>query len=280
MNRLPLLFLCCFFVFSCNKKLTTLDEQVQKGETISESKTNAAEFVGIELDMLGNKYIYSEIEIVKISSEGDTLAIFNTRNTSGISKVSVSNPNKVIVFSKDNQRSWTLDSTLSVIEDKTLDLPDFGVIGMVTRLEGDDILYYSRSNKRFYRTNNSTSKIIESDVQWDIESEIVDIVESEDQFIIRTEKNEIYLHDAFGNRVKKISGSFVDGPIDFQHNFLFQVINDQLNYLDITDPTAEFKEYKLSGGLKNITDFKMDRQKLIAISNGEIVEQKIMIVNY
>lgn len=282
MNRLPLLFLCCFVVFSCNNKITTLEEKEEtKVPSIkTENEDSTGEFVGLELDILGNKYIYSDIEIAKISKEGDTLAIFNTRNTSGISKVSVSNPNKVIVFSKDNQRSWTLDSTLSVIEDKQLDLPDFGVIGMVTRLEGDDILYYSKSNKRFYRTNSNTSKIIESDVQWDLESEIVDIVESDDRFIVRTEENEIYLHDSFGNRVKKVSASFVDGPIDFQHNYIFQVIDNQLHYLDITDPTAEFKEYKLAGGLKNVTDFKMDRQKLFCISNGEIVEQKIMIVNY
>ena len=278
MNRLPLLFLCCFVVFSCNKKLATVEEPVEKIET--KTTSSQSEFRGIEIDILGNKYVYSDIEIAKISKTGDTLAVFNTRNTSGISKVSVSNPNKVIVFSKDNQRSWTLDSTLSVIEDKTLDLPDFGVIGMVTRLEGDDILYYSKSNKKFYRTNTNTSKIIESDVQWDLESDIKDIAESEDRFIIRTEDNDIYLHDSFGNRVKKIPGTFNDGPIDFQHNFIFQVINNQLHYLDITDPTGEFKEYRLSGGLKNVTDFKMARQKVFVISDGKVVEQKIMIVNY
>lgn len=312
MNRLLLLFFCSVVVFSCNNKITTIDEPidnpidepidaptestiesgteestkeatiepVKEVESVGVKPIRNSDLVGIELDVLGNKYVYSDIEIVKLSSEGDTLAKFNTRSTSGISTVSASNPNKVIVFSKDNQRSWTLDSTLSVIEDKTIDLPELGVIGMVTRLEGDDILYYSKSNKKFYRTNSNTEKIIESDVQWDLDSEIKDIIESNDQFIVRTEKNEIYLHDSFGNRVKKLSGSFENGPIDFQHNKVFQIINGQLHYMDINDPTAEFKEYKLSGGLKNVSDFKMARQKLFCISNGKVVEQKIMIVNY
>lgn len=276
MNRIPLLFLCCLFVYSCNNKIITAEDQSAKTEQVEDR----SKLVGIELDMLGNKYVYSDIEIFKISSEGDTLANFNTRTTSGITAVSVSNPNKVVVFSRDHQRSWTLDSTLSVIEDNTINLPDLGEIAMMTRLEGDDILYYSKSNKKFYRTNINNYKTIESDVLWDLESEIKEIIESEDRFIVRTASNDVYLHDAYGNKIKKINGSFDDGPIDFRHNFIFQLKNDQLNYLDINDPTGEFKQYKLAEGLTNVTDFKMGRQKLFCISNGDIIEQKIMIATY
>lgn len=265
-------------MFSCNNRIATMESANNTLDSATVLDKNSV--FGIELDVLGNRYVYSDIEITKISSEGDTLAIFNTRNTSGISKVSTSNPNKVIVFSKDNQRSWTLDSTLSIIEDNIMDKVELGEIGMVTRLEGDDILFYSKSNKKFYRTNSNTARVIESDVQWDLESEVLDVIESEDRFIVRTETNEIYLHDSFGNRVKKIEGPFHDGPIDFQHNFIFQVNDDELHYFDINDPTAEFKTYKLAGGLKNVTDFKMDRQKIYCIANGKLVERKVMIVNY
>lgn len=277
MSKLAIGFMFLFIMMSCNNKIATMEDATLNVDADVEDRFS---IVGIELDVLGNRYVYSSMEIIKISTVGDTLAKFNTRGTSGISKLSTVNPNKVIVFSKDNQRSWTLDSTLSVIEDKNIDIPDFGVIGMVTRLEGDDILYYSKSNKKFYRTNSSTAKIIESDVQWDLDSEVTDVIESEDRFIVRTESNEIYLHDSFGNRVKKIEGPFTDGPIDFQHNFIFQIKDNQLHYFDINDPTADFKMYKLSGGLKNVTDFKMDRQKIYCISNGQLVEEKIMIVNY
>ena len=265
-------------MFSCNNRIATMENT--KNTLEIEPVLDKNSVFGIELDALGNRYVYSDIEITKISSEGDTLAIFNTRNTSGISKVSTSNPNKVIVFSKDNQRSWTLDSTLSIIEDNIMDRVELGEIGMVTRLEGDDILFYSKSNKKFYRTNSNTARVIESDVQWDLESEVLDVIESEDRFIVRTETNEIYLHDSFGNRVKKIEGPFHDGPIDFQHNFILQVKNDELRYFDINDPIAEFKTYKLAGGLKNVTDFKMDRQKIYCIANGKLIERKVMIVNY
>ena len=270
---------------SCNRQLLT-DTQVNESEVREEFEINdkdenfVSPFKNLELDIFGNKYIYSDIELIKLNSQGDTVAVFNTRNTSSISSVSVSNPNKVIVYSRDNQRTWTLDSTLSVIEDKRVDLPELGEIGFVTRLEGDDILYYSRSTRKFYRINNNNSKIIESDVQWGMDSEIKDIVESQDLFIVRNEENQLYLFDSFGNLMKEVKVEINDGPVDFQNNFIYQIHGNQLRYFDLTDPTAEFREYKLSGGLIDVSDFKMARQKIYTLTNGKVTEQKIMIVNY
>lgn len=313
MHKLLIIMSLSVMLFSCNRQLTEEtqsmeNDSAEKVEQIKEKssattkevektisttissetgapKTSAPEipqspFQGLEMDIFGNKYIYSDIELIKLGAKGDTLAVFNTRNTSGISSVAVTNPNKLIVYSRDNQRSWTLDSTLSIIEDKTVDLPELGEIGFLTRLEGDDILYYSRSAKKFFRTNSTNEKMIESDVHWEMESQIRDIVESQDQFIVRNEDNEVYLFDSFGNLVKEIKVKMNDGPVDFQNNFIFQIDGNQLRYLDVTDPTAEFKTYKLSGGLKNVSDFKMGRQKIVTLTNGKVTEQKIMIVNF
>ena len=287
MYKVIILFSVSILFLSCNRqstdKLVTVDE-VQEDTTSDVMKESEeisqSNFKGLEIDIFGNQYIYSDIELIKLDSKGDTVAVFNSRNTSGISSVAVSNPNKLIVYSRDNQRTWILDSTLSVIEDKRIDLPELGEIGFVTRLEGDDILYYSRSSKKFYRTNSNNNKIIESDVQWKMESEIKDIVESQDKFIVRNEENEVYLFDSFGNLIKQVKIEMNDGPVDFQNDFIYQIEDNELRYLDLTDPTADFKKYKLSGGLKDVSDFKMARQKIYTLTNGKVVEQKIMIVNY
>jgi len=306
MNKLLLIIALVLTLFSCNKKVgdkisenksEPIKDEVKENsiENAAAAAANAAEIMedekvtpkvvvspyrGLELDIFGNKYIYSDIELIKLDSKNDTVAVFNTRNTSSISSVAVTNPNKVIVYSRDNQRTWTLDSTLSVIEDNRIDLPELGEIGFVTRLEGDDVLYYSRSSKKFYRTNSNNNKIIESDVQWKMESQIKDIIESQDLFIVRNEENEVYLFDSFGNLIKQVNVDINNGPVDFQNNFIYQIDGGQLRYLDLTDPTAEFKEYKLAGGMKNVSDFKMARQKVFTLTNGKVAEQKIMIVNY
>ena len=287
MYKIVVIFVMSLVMFSCNRQVKdemVMEKPAQEKATI-ETKTEeddkqVSPYTKLELDIFGNKYIYSDIELIKLDVKGDTVAVFNTRNTSAISSVAVSNPNKLIVYSRDNQRTWTLDSTLSVIEDKRIDLPELGEIGYVTRLEGDDILYYSRSTKKFYRSNINNNKIIESDVQWNMESQIKDIVESQDLFIVRNEENEVYLFDSFGNLMKEVKIKLNDGPVDFQNNFIYQIEGDQLRFLDLTDPTAEFQQYKLSSPLKNVSDFKMARQKIVTLTNGEVAEQKIMIVNY
>ncbi len=305
MYKVILLMIVGSVIFSCNKKIndetiiknspmedkemTDKEIESKEKETINEvvdakneegSEIVLSPFTNLELDIFGNKYIYSDIELIKLDSNNDTLAVFNTRNTSGISSVSVTNPNKLVVYSRDNQLTWTLDSTLSIIEEKRIDLPQLGEIGFVTRLEGDDVLYYSRSAKKFFRTNSNNNKVLESDVQWDMESEIRDIVESQDLFIVRNEENQVYLFDSFGNLIKEVKIKMNDGPVDFQNNYIYQIEGNQLRYLDLKDPTAEFKEYKLSAGLQNVSDFKMARQKIYTLSNGKVKEQKIMIVNY
>jgi len=312
MIRLLLILSLSVMIISCNKKVTDnivedrssqslpddKQQKVIKPDVVEHAPEEVAEepneiqnkdktaeilrspYTRLELDIFGNKYIYSNIELIKLDAKNDTIAVFNTRNTSSISSVAVTNPNKVIVYSRDNQRTWTLDSTLSVIEDKRIDLPELGEIGFVTRLEGDDVLYYSRSSKKFYRTNSNNNKIIESDVQWKMESQIKDIIESQDLFIVRNEQNEIYLFDSFGNLIRQVRVAINDGPVDFQNNFIYQIEGNQLRYLDLTDPTGEFKEYKLANDLKNVSDFKMARQKVYTLTNGKVAEQKIMIVNY
>jgi len=305
MNRKLLIMGLVIILFSCNKqvndKMSENNSESKESEVedyvenAAEAVANAAESIGakneapeilvspykgLELDIFGNKYIYSDIELIKLDAKNDTVAVFNTRNTSSITSVAVTNPNKLIVYSRDNQRSWTLDSTLSVIEDQRLDLPEIGEIGFVTRLEGDDLLYYSRSSKKFYRTNSTNEKVLESDVQWKMESPIKDIIESQDLFIVRNEANEVYLFDSFGNLIKQVQVNINNGPVDFQNNFIYQIDGNQLRYLDLTDPTAEFKEYKLASGMNNVSDFKMARQKVYTLTNGKVGEQKIMIVNY
>lgn len=304
MHKVLLLIMFSSILFSCNKRMndkTIIKNPSMEDNVMSEEETEVVEelgkdiiitedeegpeivlspFTGLELDVFENKYIYSDIELIKLDENNDTLAVFNTRNTSGISSVSVTNPNKLIVYSRDNQLTWTLDSNLAIIEERRIDLPELGEIGFVTRLEGDDVLYYSRSAKKFFRTNTNNNKVLESDVQWNMESEIKDIVESQDLFIVRNEENQVYLFDSFGNLMKKVNIKINDGPIDFQNNFIYQIEGNQLRYLDLKDPTAEFKEYKLSGGLNQVSDFKMARQKIYTLNNGKVTEQKIMIVNY
>jgi len=273
MNKLLLIFGICAVMFSCNQKI------VNEITTNSSNQlaTDQSPYTGLEVDIFGNKYIYSNIELIKLDANNDTVAIFNTRNTSSILSVSVSNPNNLIVYSRDNQRSWTLDSTLSVIEDMRIDLPELGEIGYVIRLEGDDVLYYSRSNKKFYRTNSYNNKILESDVQWNMESQIRNIIESQDLFIVRNEVNEIYLFDSFGNLIRQVFVEINDGPIDFQNNIIFQIVGKQLRYLDLSDPVADFQEMNLSITEEEISDFKISRRMIYMLSDGKIISQELML---
>ncbi len=252
---------------SCNKKM--LPKSLEK--SLDELQDNSA-YLKFELDVFDNKYIYSGLELMKISVAGDTIAIFNTRGTSTITSVSVSNPNKIIVFSKDNQKSWTLDSNLAIIEDKMIDLIDLGEVTIMTRLQGDDILYYSKSNKKFYRTNSNTLKIIESDVQWDIENDIVKLISSDELFVVKTTSAEVFLYDGFGNKLKAINIPFKSAQFDFLNGIIYQIRDDKLYAIDVNDPIAEVNIQSLPKAFNSFTDFKITSKNLYLLSKEEIIK--------
>ncbi len=254
------IILLCFLI-SCTPKLL----ENKSVDLTSEDYTH------IGLDVLGQTYMYSEVELIKNSITQDTTWSFTSKGTESLSHISFTNPNKLTIFVKDSQELWILDSTLSLIEEIDLIRFDKGDIGFATRLIDNRILIYSRSRRQLFKYNHDRNLVYETDVLWDLEGEVIDLVQSDDQYVLLTDTGQLLLFDDYGNFMRELILDQKKSPISLANNRLYYFDNEggDFNYINLNDPIVE-KQRLMIQLEENIDDFVIGQNKLYFLRDSEI----------
>lgn len=234
----------------------------------------AENYTNIGLDVLGQTYMYSEVELIKNSITQDTTWSFTSKGTESLSHISFTNPNKLTIFVKDSQELWILDSTLSLVEEIDLVKFDQGDIGFATRLIDNRILLYSRSQRQLYKYNHNRNLVYETDVLWDLEGEVIDLVQSDDQYVLLTDTGQLLLFDDYGNFMQELTINHNQSPISLDNNRLYYIDDTAgtFKYLNLNDPIAEEQTLNAQIGDK-IDDFVIGQRKLYYLKDSKIYQE-------
>ena len=224
----------------------------------------------IATDNMGFIYLYDATNIKKYNEKGNLLFTYSALSMGRISSVDVSNPFKIMVFSKDFARLLFLDNKL-VSGQSAYILSDLNTMPACVCMSYDNGFWvYDESVKQLFRYDaqynlQNTSSLISNLVEKDAEP--ISIKESNNHFLLMNDKeNGILVFDRFGTFLKLI-------PIFVNHfhvynNQIIYVENDELHFVDI----QTMQQGSMALPEKGIRQICIEKQRLVALTKDNMVK--------
>ncbi len=166
-----------------------------------------AEF--IEADNVGNLYLISNDQIIKLDKQGDTLFVSSNKITGDISQVDLNFALKPLIFHKDQNSISILDNTLSQ-QKSIISLDDFDIYtpkAVCNSYSGNTIWVFNQDNYELFKIDSELGVKYQSGnlkLQIDEDVDITSMVEYKNKLYANSPNNGILIFDIFGTYIKTI----------------------------------------------------------------------------
>lgn len=187
---------------SCQTRRT----QTSTKEIGSHTHTLIGDFKLLEVDNLGNVFLVKDDnEILKLR-DNEILFRYSSKRLGEISRLDVTNPQKVLVYYGDYYQIVFLDNTLSEID--KLDLEEFGFwdIQSVSLTRDNYVWLYDPVNVKLVKIDGSGNTILSSNELYDLgfNSDYSPSIQVADDMVWLYDNNEIKIFDEYGTWTKTI----------------------------------------------------------------------------
>ncbi len=188
----------------------------------------------IFIDSDNNVYIISDNKFYKYNEEGKELSFYDSPVNEKITDANVTNPMKIMLYYKAENKILFLDNTLSEIGDEIqLDRKGFYGNLLISVSENGNIWIVDKTDFSLHKFN-SDLKLLFSSVMFEVEDELNFFAVSGNRLYTETVTGDVFVNDDFGNFLFKIKKSI-------QGNFTVQ--NNLLTYYE--DSTKQLISYNL-----------------------------------
>ncbi len=166
-----------------------------------------AEF--IETDNVGNLYLISDDQIIKLNKQGDTMFVSSNKITGDISQVDLNFALKPLVFHKDQNSISILDNTLSQ-QKSIINLDDHDIYtpkAVCNSYSGNTIWVFNQDNYELFKINSELGVQYQSGnlkLQINEGVDITSMREYKNKLYANSPENGILVFDIFGTYVKTI----------------------------------------------------------------------------
>lgn len=221
----------------------------------------------ISQDKLGNIYQIMDMNIVKYSSELDTIQSNSIFSSGTISSLDTRNPMQLMLFYKQQQEIQLLDNTLS--QTNKINLQFF---------EWIDLACLSNRDNAFWLYSMTTQSLLKTDKNGKVVSRFNNIGQLVQRDILPTQlteyNNQVYLFDLnqglfvfdlFGNYIKRIELKNAEIVKFYAQKVFFRVKNEVFSYDLISfDKKLEFSS------TENFDDFEIGKNGVLVLNGNEI----------
>jgi hypothetical protein len=157
--------------------------------------------ISLHADRLNRIYVLNSSGLFQYDNQCNLLASFTKKLAGGITSVDVSNPLKILVFSRAEQKIYVLNDQLHVQSE--ISLADLGIIQavVVCNSRGDGFRVYDQATHKLLRFDYTLNLIQENILSPDIKGNFdpVKMDENEKFIAIGNRKSGILLFDRYGN---------------------------------------------------------------------------------
>lgn len=163
-------------------------------------------------DRLNRIYAVNNTGLFQYDLECRQINSFTQRITGGITSVDVSNPLKILVFSRAEQTIYLLNDQLHV--QSTIVLSDLGILlaTLVCNSRNDGFRVFDQATQKLFRFDYSLNRIQENDLRAALNDSFEPVMMAEDEKIIAISNrgSGILVLDRFGNYMQSYSAENAD----------------------------------------------------------------------
>lgn len=234
---------------------------------IHEQKTDAQK---VEVDNLGNYYLYSIQKIDKYSNQHQILETYSNNQLGEIEKIDVNNPFRNFVLHKDQNTLVVLDNTLTSKKNKALDLTLanlYNTTAFCYSSIDNGIWFYDKELFQLIKIDLKLNKIYESGnllrlLQLD-ELEITNIYERKDKLYLCTEES-VIIFDLYGAYYSTIHTEGLP-VIGIEANVIYTLGKNTLKAYN----TKTFETQELSTFFSETALATFKKNKIYVLENGQ-----------
>jgi len=210
-----------------------------------------------ELDVIGNLYFVNSTEVSKFNSSAIELNTYSNLMYGGIEYIDVRDAMNILVYYQNSNKILMLDNTLS-IKNSPIDLSDLGYSETtVACLSYNNAFWiYDAIGHELLRfnlllENTDRSGDLKSITGYNLNP--VQIIERDNQLILRDEINGIFVFDRYGGYLRRIP--FYDLDDFYIRSNTWQMLKNDTNYS--FNPMTLFTDTVLTP-LKNIDEMRVN----------------------
>lgn len=220
-------------------------------------------------DELGNLYLYNQKEIKKFDREGTLVATYSNRESGDISYIDVSDPLKILVFSKALATAVYLDNRLSYTFE-IFSFPEIEIFNPLIAAKGNEnfIWVFDAGGNTLQKISfDRSNRVGTPDLNnlFGLSDSLTMMVEENNRLFLCREGRGIFVFDQFGNFVNTIPSSEAR---------VFQVRNETLVYRN----NSKLMRYDLRTGEESeimsigegIKDVLIEKERLFLIKKNSL----------
>jgi hypothetical protein len=186
--------------------------------------------ISLHADRLNRIYVLNSSGLFQYDNQCNLLASFTKKLAGGITSVDVSNPLKILVFSRAEQKIYVLNDRLHVQSE--ISLADLGIIQavVVCNSRGDGFRVYDRASRMLIRFDSNLRKEYEMPIPDKTILNPVLMSENQNWVLISNPPEGILVADRYGNYIRTIespdSGLFHtdDLTVSFVNNDMVNIV--------------------------------------------------------
>lgn len=171
----------------------------------------------LEVDKLDQYYIVDQSNALRILNPNQTRGTFYQNNRLGsLHSIDVSNPQKILLFYKENQQIVFVDNVLT--ETERINLADWGYndVTAVAHSNDNQIWVFDSGLMKLHKVSTQGELLFESDplyLYYLDQAKVIKMYESQNQVFVLTESDGFLLFDNFGQFIKPLA---IEATDDFQ----------------------------------------------------------------
>ena len=221
----------------------------------------------ISQDKLGNLYHISNMEIVKLSPQMDTIQMNSIFSNGAINSLDTRNPLQLMLFYQQQQKVVLLDNTLSQTNEIKLGF-----------FEWIDLVCLSNRDNSFWLYSMTTQTLIKTDKNGKVMSRFQNIgqlvkrdinptqlVEYDNSVYLFDPNQGLFVFDLFGNYEKRIQLDNAQNVKFYQKKVFFRVKNDIFSY-----DLVNFDKKLVFSANHNFDDFEVGKSGVLVLKDDKI----------
>ncbi len=214
-----------------------------------------------ELDVLGQLYFVEGSELRKYSNKGELLKTYSDLFYGEITSLDVSDPMNILVYYADNNKIVMLDNQLS-IKGSPIDLSDLGYdqANLACLSYANGFWIFDPISNSLVRFNSLLNVSENSGNLLNItgyQLQPIQLIERDNQLILRDKHYGIFVFDRFGNYIKRIP--FINIDDLYIRSGIWQMLKNDTN-LFFNPNTLQIDTIPLM--YKNVDEFRMNNTSI------------------